>query len=355
MTVSASPTGGALSSLTATTCDVLGCVWSTTCCWRDRLARAANADPHAHVGLGIVALVGDRHVERDARADRRRVGLVGHERRRADRDGLQAVTVGAREGLDGAAVARAAAGLRVDPPGDGRRREPAEVLLEVRVLDGLAADAVLVEHLLDERRGAPVVDDVGGREGLHLAGDRGHGRDGGGGVRRQGGGQLLGDLAHRLLDQRQREEQVALCGGHVARDADALGLLGEALGAEAQLVDVRLHIRRGVVRAAGKRREELVGVGVGLLDDARHVAVVVLQRLLLAALQAAVDAEHEEQHDDDADPERRDAAHHELLGIGGWPDRGRRRAARPDAGRAGLVIVEEGQGRSWRKLAESPV
>ena len=37
--------------------------------------------------------------------------------------------------------------------------------------DLLAVDVVVVERVLDERRHALGVDDVGGQEGLHLAGD----------------------------------------------------------------------------------------------------------------------------------------------------------------------------------------
>jgi hypothetical protein len=66
----------------------------------------------------------------------------------------------------------------------------------------------------------------------------------------------------------------------------------------------------------------------------------------VAAGEAAVDAEDEQDDDEQADAGRDEAADEELLWVGGRAERRGRRTARPCAGRARLVIVEEGQIRS---------
>ena len=91
---------------------------------------------------------------------------------------------------------------------------------------------------------------------------------------------------------------------HVAGDVEPLGLLRLRLRAQAQLVDLRTARRSTTSPPVVERGEEVVGVGVGVLDEARDVAVVVLQRLLLAAVEAALDAEHEHDDHDQADAER---------------------------------------------------
>ena len=253
----------------------------------------------------------------------------------------------------------AAAGIRVDPPRHGRRVEPLRVGEVLGVLDRLAADLLVVEDLLDERRRAALVDDVGRDEGLHLRGDRQHRRLGGRGVRRARRRDLLGDLPHRLLDEAEREQEVALRGLHLARDAEPLRLARVALRDEAQLVDLRRHVDGGGA-AGGQRGEEVVDVGVGLLDEARGVAVVVLERLLLAAVEAALDAEDEQEGEHDDEGRRPEAAHRELLWIDARARRRRHGSPGPRAGRARLVIVEEGQdsapwrGRRWLSMTAAP-
>jgi hypothetical protein len=73
----------------------------------------------------------------------------------------------------------------------------------------------------------------------------------------------------------------------------------------------------------------------------------------VAAVEAAVDAEDEQDDDEQADAGRDEAADEELLWIAGTQRRGRR-TARPRAGRARLVIVEEGQESApWRDAGGS--
>ena len=172
------------------------------------------------------------------------------------------------------------------------------------------------------------VDDVGGEERLHLAGDR----------------------EHRRLGRRRRRS-TARCGS-ARRSCPSPPRRGRATAAgcaaRASCRRARRSSRPRRVCASARRRSWLicvctstgdvppvvsaskncVGVGVGLLDDARDVAVVVLQRVLLAAVEAAVDAEHEHDDHDQADARRDEAAHAQLLGVRARPAAAARSRAR---------------------------
>ena len=78
--------------------------------------------------------------------------------------------------------------------------------------------------------------------------------------------------------------------------------------------------------------EEAPEFAVGLRDDPRDVAVVVLQPVLRARVQAAVDADDEQHEDEQADAGGDGAAHRELLRVL-RPEAARRRPARARAGR----------------------
>ena len=165
------------------------------------------------------------------------------------------------------------------------------------------------------------------------------------------GGDLVGDLGQALGAQVEHELEVALGRAHVAGDVERLRALDVVLGGQAQLVDLDLQLRR-VARAVGHALEErLAHRLVGVVDDRRDVAVVVLQRVVLAAVEAALEAE------DDEDGEDRERAEADRLAQAGglairWGSRttaacGGGRTARPRGARShscGLVtLVEERQ------------
>jgi hypothetical protein len=227
------------------------------------------------------------------------VGLFDHG---ADARGVESVAVQARRRLAGG-TGGAAAGAAAQVRGDGGRRQPRDVGHEAARGDLLAVDVVLVECVLDERRHALGVDHVGGEEGLHLARDAVD-RLLGGLPAPERGGDLVGDLGQALGAQVEHELEVALGRAHVAGDVEPLGALDVVLGGQAQLVDLDLQALR-VARAVGHALEErLAHRLVGVVDDRRDVAVVVLQRVGLAAVQAALEAEDD---DDGEDRERAEA------------------------------------------------
>jgi hypothetical protein len=96
------------------------------------------------------------------------------------------LTVKVGGGLDGIRLAESGDSLgRGGGPGAGPAQslgdhvlvQPAQWVAEESALgDALAADAVVVQRLGDQRRDAQRVDHVGGQEGLHLSRDLGDGR-----------------------------------------------------------------------------------------------------------------------------------------------------------------------------------
>ena len=79
---------------------------------------------------------------------------------------------------------------------------------------------------------APVVDDVGGVEGAHLAGDpahRGHRRRG---VRRQRGGIFSATLPIASCTSDSDSSRLRVRRPHVAGNVEVLGRFGQRLGAE---------------------------------------------------------------------------------------------------------------------------
>ena len=151
--------------------------------------------------------------------------------------------------------------------------------------------------------------------------------------------------------QVERQHHVLLRRLHVVGHVQLAGALGALLGVEAQLVDLHREVAVADVARAEQLEERLRDLLVGGADDRRDVAVVVLQRALLAAVGAALDrqAEHEQDHERDAD--RDELARARRLVVGRGAAGGRRTCvrlarlrglagARADARR--FVVVEEG-------------
>ena len=182
-----------------------------------------------------------------------------------------------------------------------RRGQPRDVAHELAVGDALAGDARVVERLLDQRRDARLVDDVRGQEVLHVPGDP---RDGVPGrlAAAEGRREVGGDLAQALGAEVEREQELVVRGLHVVGDVEVARAAGVLVGREPQLVDLDLQVLALLGAVAEQAEERLADVAVGARDDRRDVAVVVLERVLLLARDAALDAE-----DDDDDQEQRDA------------------------------------------------
>ena len=208
--------------------------------------------------------------------------------------------------------------------GDGRRRgacraagdarlqrgriQPAEVRQRTRGGCGYTVDTARGERLPDQRSDPLRVDHVRGQEDLHVAGD----------VRQrllafaaQRCRRQRGELRERFGPQVQREQQVALRCRHRPRHAQALGARGEVLRLDALLVDLDLHVQRRLGACAGKRREQRrCDAFVVFVRDLAQGAVVVAQRLLLFAFQAAVDDQDDHDQQDHPDSKRNAPAHH---------------------------------------------
>ena len=155
------------------------------------------------------------------------------------------------------------------------------------------------------------VDDIGGEEDLHVARDQ---ADRLLALPSQRGGGQSRDLGERFCAQVQREQQVALRRGQLRGHAKGLCAGGEALGLDAELVDLHLDVERRLAARAEQRREQRAGdVFVGFVGDLARAAVVVLERLRFFAFQAAIDDQddHDQQHH--ADARRHAAAHHHRV------------------------------------------
>jgi hypothetical protein len=223
------------------------------------------------------------------------------------------VAVRARRGVAGRGGRPAAARGGAELLGDLLRVQPLErVGQEAALGDRLAADVVLVQRVLDARDDLLRVDDVGGDEGLHLARDLVHGSGRARVAERRR--EALGDLRDAVAPQVEHEQEVLLGALHVARDVEALGPLVLAVGLDLELVDLRLEVERvrGVVARAQDLEEGLADGVVGLLDEHRDLAVVVLERALLTAREAAADAHHEEDEHEDDRPDRDTAPDQQL-------------------------------------------
>src|SRR5919201_1391675 len=223
----------------------------------------------------------------------------------------------------------------------GHRRggQPRDVPQRPARGDRLAGDARLVEALLDERRDPLRVDDVGGEERLHLAGDLVVGV-----LLRLppalGAGDLVGDLAQRRGAEVEHELEVALGGLDLVTRAQALGARGVLVGGEAQLVDLDLEVAALARAVAHQLEERLHHPVVRVGDDRGDVPVVVLERALLAVVQAALDAEDDQDHEEEADAEEDRLTDEQRLAIRwatGRPGRGRRP---PRAGRRTREVVQ---------------
>ena len=149
----------------------------------------------------------------------------------------------------------------------------------------------VVERVLDERRHALGVDDVGGEEGLHLAGDlvdRVPRRSARGRARRGSGRRSCVRPSARRLSTSSRLRWAALMSPGTSK---ALRALDVVLGGQAQLVDLHLQAAASCARRRTALEERLADRLVGVVDDRGDVAVVVLERVVLAAVQAALEAE----------------------------------------------------------------
>ena len=249
---------------------------------------------------------------------------------------------------------RVGARVRVELVADLRRVEPADVRQELRGRDRLVVQVVVVERVDDQRGDALGVDDVGGQEDLHLAGDAADRRDRGGLVAERLG-ELVADLLDALGAEVHDQLEVVLGRGDVVGRVELAGALGVVVGDEPHLVDRERDV---LGRAAlGEHVEELLGDrAVRALDDRRDLAVVVLQRVLVARAGAALDEEQQQDRDDGQAAEEHELAPAGDVGRGRTAGRtaGGRRTAGPGGtgdsrGFVGLV-VEEGhvRPRSWR-------
>src|SRR4051794_2400612 len=263
---------------------------------RDRLAGAGDLHGHLDVLLVVVALVGERDVERAAlRCGDAVDDLAGLERDAAGADADEPVAVQAGRhdaARRGRAVRRGGVQLLRDLPGV----EPAEARQELGLRDALARDAVVVQRLLDQRRDPLRVRDVGREERLHLAGDAAQ-RVLRAGLRAQRRRQQVRDPRDAVRAEVEDLLEVAVRGLHVAGHAEVLRALDVLLGDQAHLVDRDLEVVRRA--AALEHVEQLTrDLVVGALDDRRDLAVVVLERAVVTVVEAAVDADDQQDQDD---------------------------------------------------------
>src|SRR5262249_47926868 len=136
----------------------------------------------------------------------------------------------------------------------GRRSfKPSDVRQKAGGGGGQALNSPRAQVLLDQRGDALGVDDVGGEKVLHVAGD----------LRArllalfaQRGGQQRRQLGQPFGAEVQREQQVALRGGHFAGHAQTPGAVGQVLRVYPQLVDLLLDAQRGLARGVRERCEE---------------------------------------------------------------------------------------------------
>ena len=101
------------------------------------------------------------------------------------------------------------------------------------------------------------------------------------------------------------------------------GAVHQLAGLVAEGVELVLDVHVVGVAGVAQQLEQRLALLVGLLDQGAHVAHVVLQRALLAGVEAAADAEHEQQQHDNSRPDRDRSPYHEGLAVG---RRTRRRA-----------------------------
>ena len=169
LTVTAAPTGGALPSVSDASAVWPRAIGVDGARGLDRLVAALDGDRDLDVELVVLALVGELDDDRGVGAGRDPVGRVGLQRRVADRDALDPGAVQARRGLP--AVAGLAALLICWPSWaatvcslshsiPGRKREVAIVWPPISASSSACCD---------QRRGARLVEHVGGQERLHLA------------------------------------------------------------------------------------------------------------------------------------------------------------------------------------------
>jgi hypothetical protein len=118
------------------------------------------------------------------------------------------------------------------------------------------------QRLADQRDDTLGIDHVRGEEGLHLGGDPGDRRRRAVGPER--GRDVVGDRLQGLGAEVQREQEVLLGSGHLARDAEPAGIRGLELGLHTVGVDLVAD-----VRLAGRRR-----VGEDLEQRSRDLGLV---------------------------------------------------------------------------------
>jgi len=159
------------------------------------------------------------------------------------------------------------------------------------------------------------------------------------------GADLLGDRGEPVAAVLERQQQRLVGALHLVGHREVLGLLELRLRLHAVAGDVGLKVRgrvaRGLAEQLEERRADLL---VGLLDDRGDLAVVVLQRVLLARARAGAHPEEqdEQQQHDAAD---RGSAPHQQRVVVRWRTPDRRTAARSRAAPGLVVLVEEGHRR----------
>ena len=153
-------------------------------------------------------------------------------------------------------------------------------------------------------------------------------------------GSRRGDLRHAFGAQVEHQQQVALRGGHFSRHAQALsrGWRGSAPAMRSWSTCTSTFSADLPAASVSVANSGLGYLFVGFRRELADVAVVVLQRLLLLAFQAAVDEQHDHDQQHDADAGGHAAAHHQGVLVeptaGPLRRRGRRGRGRAAAGGA---------------------
>ena len=254
-------------------------------------------------------------------------------------------------GVAGGATGRDAA----EGVGGDRRIEVVRIVRqELAVGDAAVDDDVLIDEHLFDLVLRPGVEDVAGREDLHLRVDR---------VARllrllAAGAQVLelgGDPLERVVAQFEGEDDLLLGAFDVARCVEALGAVEQALRGALVALDlgVEADVTAGIGCAALEALEEVVAELLGLGGDRAEIADVVLVAAVLAGVEAAAEGDHDQDQEDDRAEQEARLADPRLLPVGRRTDvmtaaRGHGAAAAPDRlsrfpsrGVVGCVVVVE--------------